>query len=1064
MRKIISAMLAGAMLIGTAPVLAAEEPIINNDFESGEAGFAARGTAEASISYDTAHSGSASLLVSGRGGNAWEGVNTSVVNDIKLDETYYGQMYVKAAVEGESFTVKMSIDFEDETGNQYPQIGQAKVSSSEWTLIEGTWKAEYQGNLKALNIDLETDDSGIGKSFYVDDIYFAHESAGKPAVIVTPTEDPNANMTLSGIKLPPDAAETAQAESIEKLMALGVVNGYPDGSFKPENKVTRAEFLTMLLRLLRIDMPRAGASGYTDVPDDHFASGAIAWATGSGVCDGYGDGMFGPEDTVTYPQAIKMLMSTLGYATVAENNGGYPNGYMAAAASEGVAAKGADSSGELTRALTAELLVSALDVNLYTLDGSGDITKDRNKTLLTEYYDGDEDKGYVQSSNDISTNGSKTGLGIVNIDGIDYYAGSTKAEELVGYYVDYIYETIDDERYLLFVKLQSSKNTELEIDARDIEGYSNYEYEYEYEPGKTKKKKLDKDFTLVYNGQTMTTGYEDSLMVPEIGTIKLVGNDTNNYSMVYITAYETLIVSSVNRTTSEVYDINNKKRKLDDAEGDIVFIKPDGTEGELSDIRKDDVLQIAATTDNDKTKVVILRSTVEGSVDIMGDEDMTIDGTKYELSPAYQNRNYERPKIGSTVTAYFDINGEVVYLDDGSDTSMSVGYLLGAAVLESGDELQLRYFTSDGDVTTNIITGGNVKIDGKTYSTNNMETMLKVILGTNTDTVKRRIFRYSVNSGGQINKLDFARSQEACLTQAEKDEGEQTLYIVNNTYYANDGKQSATSTTSVKYKYKHNARTFIDESGIYSSIALDPEAIVFKIPEEGSDKETDYDEYEITTVSNLGYDEEYKLYAYKSGTSGLMVDYVVLFANNSGGENINSENGYVVTKITDTLSRTNDEVHAIEVYQDGAKKSYTVKDSDVWDDAVAENDGKEIEKGDVVRFDTDSYGQISNLTVDKGKNKYGDWFYSARGYLYLKDDGYAYFTTKRPSANMSFDDMILIPIDDFDVTVYNKRTEEVYKGVPDEVIDYTTDPENYSSVYITMRNETAMTLICVTEG
>lgn len=1063
MKRIFSGLIAGAMLLSVVPVLAAEEPIIYNDFESGELGFGVRGTATVELSADTAHSGGMSMLISGRGTNAWEGVNRSIVNDIKLDETYYGQMYVKAATPGESFTVKMSLDLEDERGYDYPQVGSATVNSSEWTLVEGTWKADYQGNLKALNIDLETDENGAGKSFYVDDVFFAHESVSKPKAVETIPESNEKKLTYSGIAMPSDVEGTACAEDVEKLMAMGVISGYPDGSFKPENQVTRAEYLTMLLRLLKIEAP-SGKSGYSDVADDHFASGAIAWATGVGICEGYGDGIFGPENPVTYAQAVKMLMSVMGYSVAAERNGGYPQGYMAVAAAEHVAVSNAGSiDSVLTRAMTAELLCSSFNVDLYMKNGSGDMIKEKDKTILSEYYDGDETKGYVISGNDVSTNGEKTGIDVVNIDGTDYKTGITRASELVGYYVNFIYEEIDDERTLLYICPQTSKTVEFELDSRDIESYADYKYEYDAGNGRTKNVKIDRDFTLVINGQTLSGAFDDSMMVPELGSVKLVGTDSNSYNMVYITSYETLIVSSVNKTTGDVYDINNTKRRLDDSDGDITFLKADGSEGSIADVRKNDILHILKSADGDKMTVKIVRSTVDGTVDMLDDEEISIDGNVYELSQAYINREYTAPKIGTTVTAYLDINGEVVYLDEGSDTSMSVGYILGAAVLESGDELQVKYFTSDGNVATSL-TDGTVKIDGKSYSDSNMNAMLGAICGNDNSGIERRIFRYSKNSSGKINKLDFARAQKNCITESDKSEGEQTLYTVNDKYVANDGKQNSTSESTVKYKYKHNARTFIDESGNYASLALNPNTIIFKIPDKGSGKETDYSEYEIASVSSLGYDEEFKVFAYKTGTDGLTADYAVLFVNNSGDENISSQEGYVVTKVTATLNRDKEEVKCIQIYKDGEKKEFVCKNSDVWEDAVAANDNKAIAKGDIVRFDTDSYGQISNLTVDKGKGKYNDYFYSAQGYIYYKEDGYAYFTTKKPNSSMSFDDMLLIPIDDFKVTVYNKRNNDVYEGVADEIIDYMTDPENYSSVYITMSYENAKTLICITDN
>ena len=92
--------------------------------------------------------------------------------------------------------------------------------------------------------------------------------------------------------------------------------------------------------------------------------------------------------------------------------------------------------------------------------------------------------------------------------------GATRAAELVGYYVEIIYEGTEDERSLLYIAPQSSRNTELEIDSRDIESYADYTYKY-YEGSKTRTRRIDKDFTLVYNGKTVTSGFDESMMMPE---------------------------------------------------------------------------------------------------------------------------------------------------------------------------------------------------------------------------------------------------------------------------------------------------------------------------------------------------------------------------------------------------------------------------------------------------------------------------------------------------------------------------------------------------------------------
>ena len=55
-----------------------------------------------------------------------------------------------------------------------------------------------------------------------------------------------------------------------------------------------------------------------------------------GIINGYGNGKFGPSDTVTYEQAIKMLMAGIGYGDAAVDAGGYPNGYISVADNYGL--------------------------------------------------------------------------------------------------------------------------------------------------------------------------------------------------------------------------------------------------------------------------------------------------------------------------------------------------------------------------------------------------------------------------------------------------------------------------------------------------------------------------------------------------------------------------------------------------------------------------------------------------------------------------------------------------------------------------------------------------------
>ena len=125
------------------------------------------------------------------------------------------------------------------------------------------------------------------------------------------------------------------------LALEGIVNGYEDGSFRPEHMVTRAEFVTMALRLVRITPSGAGRQ-FKDVSQTHWAVGYIQTAAGSGLITGYSDGTFRPNQYITRAEAVTILNrvsersecvaadSTLTFSDVPANYWAYPAIMLAA--------------------------------------------------------------------------------------------------------------------------------------------------------------------------------------------------------------------------------------------------------------------------------------------------------------------------------------------------------------------------------------------------------------------------------------------------------------------------------------------------------------------------------------------------------------------------------------------------------------------------------------------------------------------------------------------------------------------------------------------------------------
>ena len=101
------------------------------------------------------------------------------------------------------------------------------------------------------------------------------------------------------------------SEYITEANMRGWMTGYPDGSFGPDNSITRAEFTSMLWRAL--DEPAATISNpYTDVEANAWYYEAVIALYDAGIASGYGNGIFAPDDTLTREMGFAMLARAFG--------------------------------------------------------------------------------------------------------------------------------------------------------------------------------------------------------------------------------------------------------------------------------------------------------------------------------------------------------------------------------------------------------------------------------------------------------------------------------------------------------------------------------------------------------------------------------------------------------------------------------------------------------------------------------------------------------------------------------------------------------------------------------
>lgn len=130
-----------------------------------------------------------------------------------------------------------------------------------------------------------------------------------------------------------DVTGTEYQAAVEALVELGIVNGYEDGTYRPEQTVSRAEMAKLLVIAAGLEAAaelNEGATRFADV-NGGWASGYINVASEYGYIMGDPDGNFRPDDTVSYAEAVTMALRVLGYKSVVEAKGTWPTNYIAKA-------------------------------------------------------------------------------------------------------------------------------------------------------------------------------------------------------------------------------------------------------------------------------------------------------------------------------------------------------------------------------------------------------------------------------------------------------------------------------------------------------------------------------------------------------------------------------------------------------------------------------------------------------------------------------------------------------------------------------------------------------------
>lgn len=797
------------------------------------------------------------------------------------------------------------------------------------------------------------------------------------------------------------ADDVSYLTAVKTLNLMNIIKGYEDGTFRPTQNVTRAEFTAMLMRTLNYgDLGSASASElpFSDIDDNNsdinWAIPNINTAYGMGIINGYEDGTFRPNDNVAYEEAIKMIVCTLGYTDIDISGTPWYAQYIAQANKLGII-RYASSLGQAetpaSRACIAQMLYDSLEVKIIEQDTLTD------KTILTSYL------GYIKNVGTIASDGvtSMTDPDVnlrddeiqiyakepdsSNYETYTYKTTDSSLKNYLGYQIEYYYKNDGSNiRTLVLYVLKQNKDLVLTSSMIDEDTTTSSQIRY-YKTDSDKNTtqvSLAANNVVIYNGKLYGRDEASSRfstdLIPEVGSMTLLDSDGDGkYDLVNIKDYEVYYVSS--KGPSEYSIVDNKTRtgedqrlilNVDDSGIETKIVSTKGATVAYSSINTGNIICLAksnpANGGNLIQTAVVVTETVKGTINRTEyGESMTINNTKYKYSKAAPWMNgsgvadQPEPVVQDSGTYCLDINGDVVaYEKEKVNENVSYGYIMGMAEASDSfdDTVTLRILNQSGNEIYADLSK-NTRVDGKTMGS--ISDIIKTledsayVLNQDADAAHvtvQQVIKYSTKNSSTGTVLD------KIVTMKETDKTEDST--VDSLYYYNKVDGAMDMTYNSGSKQLKSGSTSVNVGS----------AVIFVVP---SDR-TSYDDYAkqslaVAFKNNRTYNVEFYDV---SGTNSAKV--VVSFGANASSTVDSSSPVNVATEVT---SETNSTTSSKMQYVKGFASSFSTPKGTL-DSWVSNESDMDVQTGDIFRMgtDKDGYAKImeESLIYRVGdNNKYG---------------------------------------------------------------------------------------------
>ena len=827
-------------------------------------------------------------------------------------------------------------------------------------------------------------------------------------------------LCLSIVVAPSYAEEETMSEEmkgiIEVLRMFDVIPEYYDYNVNVNEQTTRADFVNSAAKLINLGDYKGEEIFYYDVPNTHWAYNGICAMTQKGIVNGTGDKLFKPDEHITYEESYKILLSVLGYKEYAENRGGYPLGYVAAANTTGIS-KGVTSSEYVTLGDMFYLLYNAMLTEIFEPTIYADTTlgyQVSDQTVLSIYHGVYYDEGILEGAAGTTLDGDTIDKDKAEIEDVVYETEIPLADYL-GMEIKFLYryDKNDDIRTIIWAR-ETGRSGVLDIIADNDASFNkeNFELSY-YDTVADKKKivKLNRTMSVIYNGGAVTANV-DEIFNKAHYTAKLIENKNGEYTAAIVKSYENIVVGGKSSVTYMIYDdlVAGNSISLDENIYENINLKnASGSPVSFSSIQIGNVLSVYKSLDKKYVEVIVNDSTVSGVVKKIKTDKfgtyVTIDDKEYYL------RSHDLDfSMGDTLTAYLDVNGEIASYKVSLHGAFA-GYMMNAALENNGVEasVKIKLLHESGKVDV-YECAAKTEVDGIKY-TDSEEVYLALCL--NREFV-RQVALFETDKDGYIRTIDTVA-------------------------YNTDKEPSNSLRVNIEYTGSVHSKV----NGVLGTVGVaDGNTVIFSVPEKAVENQAEDKEYTVLAKNELPEDGRLNIESYKTKEDVGFEEYVLVRGYSGSSARTMP---VLITGFGTKVNNNGEIVEFIEGYQGVATISLTASEKVSF---------SELKPGMIIKPMVDKSGEVIDMAIlydYRTPDKYvpgsglNDYLRPAMGYVNNIVDGVIKIAYTDPAKV----DQVMYT-GNTPVLVYDTSADQnmVSVGTIADAITYKNDKDNCSKVFM----------------